>query len=229
MKYLISSALVILTLTGCSSATAPLRQSATPVEHSGGNIDDTKTSLYWLTERANSPESSSDHVAFKNNTWYRSHYSWDNDVLREMTRTGERLSASGETLPYQVTLRFSGQGEAVYQRLRLDGKVRPMNKNRIAEIKQQANDLLAMNQAQEKKGLELIQGYWKEGVFMTCEGKVFKDIKFKHQLPPVVVERLRDEENFAAFVGEYKAKSVMVDKLLILQHGGAECIERPVE
>ncbi|CAM3163780.1 hypothetical protein [Vibrio rarus] len=64
---------------------------------------------------------------------------------------------------------------------------------------------------------------------MTCEGKVFKDIKFKCSITISDYERLRYEENFAAFVGEYKAKSVMVDKLLILQHCGAECIERPVE
>ncbi|GEA52078.1 peptidyl-prolyl cis-trans isomerase [Vibrio inusitatus NBRC 102082] len=227
MKHFIASTLVILTLTGCSSATTPLRQSAQISEYSGGEIDDSKTSLFWLTERFDSPESSSDDVIFKDNTWYKSYYTWDGDNLREISRTGERLSNSGDLIPFQMTLRFSGTGEAVYQRLRINGKVMPMRKQQIDDVKKQASDLIANGKNQQKQGLELIQGYWEEGVFVTCEGKTFTSIEFKNQLPSLVIERLIDEDHFAAFVGEYKAKKVVVDKMLMLKDGDYECIERP--
>ncbi|MEZ9132409.1 hypothetical protein BCS98_16165 [Vibrio breoganii] len=227
MKHFIASALAILTLAGCSSATTPLRQSAQITEYSGGEIDNTKTSLFWLTERFYSPESSSDDVIFKDKTWYKSHYTWDSDNLREMSRTGERLSNSGDLIPFQMTLRFSGTGEAVYQRLRINGKVMPMRKQQIDDVKQQASDLIAKGKKQQKQGLELIQGYWEEGAFVTCEGRTFTSIEFKDQLPSFVIDRLIDEDHFVAFIGEYKAKKIVVDKMLMLKNGGYECIERP--
>lgn len=227
MKHFIVSALTVLTLAGCSSATTPLRQSAQTSEFSGGEADDLKTSVFWLTERSNSPESSSDNVTFKDKAWYQSNYSWDGENLREINRTGEKLSASGVLVPYHLTLRFSGTGEAVYQRLHINNKVLPMRKQQIDEVKQQANDLIVAGQSQKKQGLELIQGYWDKGVFVTCEGQSFTNIEFKEKLPSIVIERLIDEEHFAAFIGEYKAKKLVVDKMILLKNANFECIERP--
>ncbi|CAM4049709.1 MULTISPECIES: DUF1481 domain-containing protein [Vibrio] len=227
MKHLITSALAILTLAGCSSATTPLRQASSLTEYSGGYADDSKTALYWLTQRVNSPETSSDSVTFKDKTWYKSHYVWGDNNLQEIIRTGERLTSTDKLVPYQMTLRFSGNGEAVYQRLRLNGKVIPMDKTQIDEVKQQANDLVSTSKVQQKQGVELIQGYWERGVFMTCEGRAFNNIELKEKLPTVVIDRLKDEENFAAFVGEYQSKKIVVDKLLILKHGNVDCIEKP--
>ncbi|CAM3163560.1 DUF1481 domain-containing protein [Vibrio rarus] len=228
MKHLITSALVILSLAGCSSATAPLRQSASPTEYSGGDTDNQSTSIYWLTERVDSPESSSDNVTFKDKSWYQSYYTWSDQQIREVTRKGERVSRSGELVPFQMTLRFSRAGEAVYQRLRQNGKVIPMRDEQINEIKQQASELVVKAKSQQEQGLELIQGHWRQGVFTTCEGKSFSDMEFKNQLPSVIIDRLVDEDNFAVFVGGYKSKKVVVNQLLILKNGSEDCIERPV-
>ncbi len=227
MKHVSSAFLAILVLAGCSSATTPLRQNAQVTEFVGGESDADKTSLYWVTERFETPESSTDDVKFSDNTWYQSHYLWDGDNLREMTRVGERLTKSGNKVPFQMTLRFSQNGEAVYQRMRINGKVMPMRSEQIGEVRTQADELVAKSKSQRDAGLELIQGYWEDGTFTTCGGREYTNIEFKQALPKFLIERLKEEDNFAAFIGEFDSSKVVVDQMLVLKHGGFDCIERP--
>ena len=207
--------------------TTPLRQSAKVKEFAGGEIDSTKTALFWLTERLDTPESSFDDVKFTDNSWYKSHYVWNGNNLSELTRVGERQANSGKLVPYQVTLRFSSVGEAVYQRQDINGKVMPMRSEQISRVKAQADELISIGKSQQKQGLKLIQGYWHQGNFTTCTGDEYSNIEFKKALPQAVVERLKHEENFAAFMGEYRAKKLVVDQILLLKEGDFRCIERP--
>lgn len=227
MKHILSSTLVILLLAGCSSFTTPLSQQAKVKEFAGGDADGGKTALFWLTERSDTPLSSSDDVKFTDNSWYKSHYVWSGKNLRELTRVGERPINSGKLVPYQVTLRFSSVGEAVYQRQDINGKVMPMRSEQIHEMKTQADELITTSKSQQKQGLQLIQGYWNYGAFTTCAGEEYTNIEFTPSLPEAVVNSLNNEQHFAAFIGEYRVRKIVVDELVLLKEGDFNCVERP--
>ncbi|WP_261816204.1 DUF1481 domain-containing protein [Vibrio gallicus] len=228
MKHVTPVIFVTLVLAGCSSATTPLRQNAQITQFAGGESNTDRTSFYWLTEKLNNPESSTDDVKFADNTWYQSHYTWDGNYLREITRVGERRNNSGDKVPFQMTLRFSQAGEAVYQRMQINGRVMPMKNGQIGEVRSQAGEVVSKSRSQRNEGLSLIQGHWKDGVFTTCNGDEYRNIQFKQPLPKLLVDRIKEEENFAAFIGELGGKKIVVDQMLLLKHGGYACIERPM-
>jgi hypothetical protein len=229
MKHLTTSILIISLLAGCSSITKPLGQSAKVQEFAGGATDSNKTTLFWLTERSGSPVSNFDDVKSIDTSWYKSHYSWNGDNLSELSRVGERLANSGKLVPYQITLRFSRVGEAVYQRQDINGKVMPMRSEQIDQIKAQANELIALGKLQQKSRLELIQGYWSKGAFTTCAGERYSSVDFKEGLPQAEIDNLQHEEKFSVFMGGYQAKKVLVEQILFVQNSNSntDCIERP--
>lgn len=226
MKKILLSALVGVLVTGCSSgpSTANLEQFS---EYTGGRSMGDATSLYWYTERLSNPFTAADYVTAGDYGWYKTSYRWSEAQLRELVREGEQRNDDQELVSYRIHVRFNKNGEAVYQQYRLDGRVLPVSRDKLAWLKQEALDIATISKQQEKDGLELIQGYWDGSTFETCSENNYSTIEFNQTLPSFVVDRLSSVDNYIALLGSTRGNKVTVKELLMLAEDSQDCIERP--
>lgn len=132
---------------------------------------------------------------------YQTSYRWEEGQVREIRREGEHLDGK-KLVPFRVHIRFSKEGEAVYQQYRLGGKVLPMNEEQLAHYVLQAKAVAEATKEQDKQGLELIQGYWNGKTFETCQGVEYQRVEFNQSLPSFVFNRLASIESYVAFLGK---------------------------
>ncbi|MDP2575488.1 DUF1481 domain-containing protein [Vibrio penaeicida] len=226
MKRYFYAPLLFATLVGCSSSSnAP--QANQYAYYSGGQSIGDSTSFYWFTKRLGSAYSAADYVTSGDYGYYRTDYAWQGDVLRELIREGYRTNDEQELVPYRVHLRFSASGEAVYQQLRLDGKVLPIPEKQIKRYQQEANFVVETTEAQDKENLELVQGYWDGETFETCDDREYEKLAFNQTLPSFVVNRLSTVDSYVAFIGQKELKTLSVSDLLMLSEDNQDCIKRP--
>ncbi len=185
------------------------------------------TSLYWYTEKLASPMSAADYVTAGDYGWYKTDYRWSEGELRELIREGEKLKGEFGLVDYRVHVRFNKGGEAVYQQYRVDGKVLPVKADELERYKNDAYTVARLTKQQDKKGRELIQGYWNGATFETCSGQDYSRLEFNQTLPSFVVSRLAGVDNYVAFLGSTRTHRVIVEDLLMLADEDHACIERP--
>ncbi|GLQ73199.1 DUF1481 domain-containing protein [Vibrio sp. vnigr-6D03] len=226
MKRYFYAPLLLATLVGCSSS-SNTPQANQYAYYSGGQSIGDSTSFYWFTKRLGSAYSAADYVTSGDYGYYRTDYAWQGDVLRELIREGYRTNDEQELVPYRVHLRFSASGEAVYQQLRLDGKVLPIPEKQIKRYQQEANFVVETTEAQDKENLELVQGYWDGETFETCDDREYEKLAFNQTLPSFVVNRLSTVDSYVAFIGQKELKTLSVSDLLMLSEDNQDCIKRP--
>ncbi|MEZ8100540.1 DUF1481 domain-containing protein [Vibrio bivalvicida] len=226
MKKLLAPSLIASLLVGCSSSipTPNLDQFS---EYTGGQSMGDATSLYWYTERLSFPYTAADYVSAGDYGWYKSDYRWEDGEIRELIREGQQLKDNQGLVPYRIHVRFSKDGEAIYQQYRLDGKVLPLKADKIAWLKQEALTIPTRTKEQSNSGVRLIQGYWDGSSFDTCSGQSYEQVEFNETLPSFVVNRLASVDSYAAFLGTTRNKKVVVNQLLMLAEDSHDCIERP--
>ncbi|MGJ7096961.1 DUF1481 domain-containing protein [Vibrio hannami] len=224
MKKKLLLALVPIILVGCSSSAPTVAPEQIVTMTGGQSVGDT-TSLYWYTEKISQPFSASDFVASGDYGWYRSDYRWNSFKLKEVIRKGELLEENFELIPYETHLRFNDDGEAVYQRYRLDGKILPLTPEQIAHIQREAKALRTVTAEQNKKGERLFQGYWDGEKFTTCEGTTYKTLEFNQTLPTFVIKRLANLDSYAAFLGKRSPGKLTVSDIYMLHEDSFDCIE----
>tara|TARA_Y100001956_G_scaffold77191_1_gene87213 strand:- start:3002 stop:3697 length:696 start_codon:yes stop_codon:yes gene_type:complete len=226
MKKFLLSALLGSLLVGCSSGT-PTPNLDQFSDYTGGRSMGDATSLYWYTERLSSSYTAADYVTAGDYGWYQTDYRWAEGELRELVREGEQLTDNQKLAPYRIHVRFNKEGDAVYQQYRLDGRVLPLSRDKLAWLRQEALDIVETTKQNDKDGLELIQGYWDGSTFETCGGNNYSMIEFNQTLPSFVVNRLSSVDNYIALLGSTRGSRVTVKELLMLAEDSQDCIERP--
>lgn len=226
MKKILLPSLLITLLVGCSSgpSNSKLEQFT---EYTGGQTMGDTTSLYWYTEKLVSPYTAADYVAAGDYGWYQTDYRWADGELRELIREGEQIKDNQKLVPYRIHVRFSKEGDAVYQQYRLDGKVLPLTQNKLSWLQQEAADITRFTKEQDDQDLRLVQGYWDGSEFETCAGRTFDKVEFNQTLPSFVVNRLALVDSYVAFLGAEYSDKVVVEELLMLAEDDHDCIERP--
>ena len=215
-----------LALLGCSStASNPALDQVRDL--SGGQILGDATSLYWSTERVTGqPVSASDYVTIGDYGEYQTEYRWEEGVLRELVREGSELR-NNELLPFRLHIRFNREGDAIYQRYRVDGNVLPVNSTQLVQLKQDASRATEVSQIQSKQGFDLIQGHWDGQKLETCAGVTFSEVSFNQPMPQVLMSRLATLDSYVALVGTARSERIEVEDLLILDDDSRDCISRP--
>ncbi|CAM2820106.1 DUF1481 domain-containing protein [Vibrio neptunius] len=226
MKKRLFSSLITSFILGCSS-NAPTSNLTQLTSYTGGKSMGDATSLYWYTEKLASPSTAADYVTAGDYGWYKTDYRWAEGELRELIREGEQLKGEQGLVKYSVHVRFNKEGEAVYQQYRLDGKVFPVKPDELERYKNDAVTVATVTKRQDKKGQELIQGYWDGSTFETCSGQSYSRLEFNQTLPSFVVSRLAGVDNYVAFLGSTRTNRVIVEDLLMLADEEHSCIERP--
>ncbi|MGO2342095.1 DUF1481 domain-containing protein [Vibrio litoralis] len=237
MKRSLFSILVLSLLAGCSSPgswtdhiSSKFSGSVESAELSGGELAGTSKAFYWYTRALSKPKVASDYVQLSDNAWYKSSYQWQDGTIKEIVREGEVQQSSDGLKPFLVHIRFSSEGEAIYQRYRLDNQVLPLNQKDLDYYSQQAADLVEKVDDIHDQGFELIQGVWNGSTFDSCDGVQYSNLQFDQaaNLPISVRERINSLNSYAAFIGykDKKSKTVTVEKLLSLDEPAHGCIQR---
>lgn len=208
-------------LTGCSSNNELVNQLKT---YTGGNRMGDATSFYWYTENLSFPYQGSDYSSSSEDGWYQSHYSWFASKVREIQREGS-IKVHGELVDFSLLLRFNGEGEAVYQQYRVDGRIRPLQADELAGYIKQAEAIAQMTKEQSQRHLSLIQGVWDGEHFETCDGQEYDKLEFNKTLPSFVIDRLANFDNYLAFLGSIRNGEVYIEELLMLDDEDHDCIE----
>ncbi len=225
MKKSLLSILPLAFLAGCSSSvTNPTLEQLSQL--SGGQRTGDATSFYWYTEGVSQPVTASDYVVSETYGWYKTTYRWSDGAVREVVREGEQVK-NDELTPYTVHMRFNKDGEAVYQQYRVNKKILPLNEGQLERYVLEAQAIRTMTKEQDKKGSELLQGYWDGETFESCDGKDYTNVEFNHSLPNFVMSRLSSLDNYVGFLGKIRNNTVYIDELLILADDDHDCIERP--
>jgi len=211
-------------LAGCGSTPNPNLEQIN--QFTGGKAISEATSFYWYTERFQKPSSAADYVTSGNHGRYQSSYRWEEGRVREIRREGEYLEGK-KLQPFRVHIRFSNQGEAVYQQYRLAGKVLPMSDEQLTDYVLQAKAVAEVSKQQDKQGLELLQGYWNGKVFETCSGVEYQRVEFNQTLPSFMLNRLASIKSYVAFLGKIRNGTVHIDELLLLEAENYDCVKRP--
>lgn len=237
MQRIILSLLFLLLLAGCSSTlswqdqiSGKLRGSVESVNLSGGAYDGQMKSFYWFTRAMSKPQTASDFVELPDNAWYKTSYQWQDGTIKEIVREGEMVQQNQALEPFLVHIRFSAEGEAIYQRYRVNNQVLPLNQNDLNGYAQDARKLVETVERLNSQGLRLIQGVWDGQIFESCDGVQYKNVKFKEaSLPIMVKQRLNGLTSYAAFIGRSnkRTKTVTVENLLVLEKASHGCIQRP--
>ncbi len=240
MNRILVSLFSLLLLSACSSSSffndtfqgalsGNISESRKPLHLSGGNFDQNSKSFYWYTRTLSRPIDASDYVRFNNGSWYKTSYSWKSGVLRELVREGEKQASNSELKPYLIHIRFSAEGEAIYQRYRLDNKVLPLDQEDLSLYVNQSKVLMKTVDQQYQDKQQLVQGIWDGSVFETCQGKRFSHLTLSQgQLPAAVYERVKKLNSYVAFIGRVDSSkdSVFIDQLLSLEKASHGCIQR---
>ncbi len=225
MKKTLLSLVTTSFILGCSSSgTNPTLEQMKQL--SGGQRTGDATSFYWYTEGVSQPVTASDYVVSETYGWYKTTYRWSEGAVREVVREGEQLK-NNELTPYNVHMRFNKDGEAVYQQYRVNKKILPLNEGQLERYVLEAQAIRTMTKEQDKKGSELLQGYWDGETFESCDGKDYTNVEFNHTLPNFVMSRLSSLDNYVGFLGKIRNNTVFIDELLILADDDHDCIERP--
>ena len=226
MKPLLLSSFLSVLLLGCSSR-APVENTEQFETMTGGQSVGETTSFYWYTEKLEQPYSSADYVMSGPYGWYQTDYRWQDKILREMVREGEKLNKQQKLVEYRIHLRFSKNGEAVYQQYRFDGKVLPLTPDQIAAYQSEASSVIRIAEKQNREGLSLFQGEWNGESFDTCSGREYAEFEFNQILPTFVINRLASVDSYVALTGSVRGGKVSVADLLMLEDDSFDCIERP--
>ncbi|NAW59722.1 MULTISPECIES: DUF1481 domain-containing protein [unclassified Vibrio] len=225
MKNWFLSSLILLPLIGCSSS-APTPNLEQFSEYTGGQSLGDATSFYWYTEQQSQPLKAADYVSAGDYGWYQSEYRWDEGQVREMIREGKQRKSEA-LVDYRIHIRFNKDGEAVFQRYRLDGKVLPLNEQQLASYVREADNVASTAKKQDKAGFELLQGVWDGATFESCTGQEYRRLSFNQTLPSFVVNRLAAIDSYVAFIGKIKSDGMIVEQLLMLADEDHGCIQRP--
>lgn len=237
MKRSLFSILILSLLAGCSSPGSwadhishKFSGSVESADLSGGELEGTSKAFYWYTRAMSKPKVASDYVQLPDHAWYKSSYQWQDGTIQEIVREGEMQQSDDGLKPFLVHIRFSSEGEAIYQRYRLDNQILPLNQKDLDYYSQQAKDLVKKVDNINDQGFELIQGVWNGSTFDSCDGIQYNQVKFDEaaNLPAMVKERINGLHSYAAFIGskDKKRKTVTVDKLLSLDEPAHGCIQR---
>ncbi len=229
MKRILSTLLLSVFLFGCSSDPSG-EQRIKSVTFTGGQIQGDATSYYWYTRRLQQPLNASDYVTMGDYGWYKTTYRWEKNVLVEAVREGEMLDSSDGQIPYMMHVRYNGNGEAVYQRYRKDGRIFPLMPNQLAQFQDQSKYLITKVEGLDKENVSLYQGEWDGETFYSCDGKQYDQLEFNQILPNFVVARLSGLDSFISFLGEEvdrDKKVLKMSELLLLTDDSYKCVERP--
>ncbi len=237
MKRPIFSILLLSLLAGCSSPgswtdhiSSAFSGSVEPVDLSGGELTDQQKSFYWYTRALSKPTVASDYVMLNSDAWYKSSYQWQDGVIKEIVREGEMKQPDGGLKPFLVHIRFSSQGEAIYQRYRLDNQILPLNQTDLDYYSNQADILVKKVDDIHDQGYELIQGIWNGSTFDSCDGVQYRNIKFEQadNMPQMIKQRINSLNSYAAFIGskDKKSKTVTIEHLLSLDEADHGCVQR---
>ncbi|MFV0575748.1 MAG: DUF1481 domain-containing protein [Vibrio sp.] len=230
MKRLILPLFLASLLVGCAGTLSDKMATAETVELSGGELLGQTKAFYWSTVRGSKPLTASDYVQQANNSWYKSSYKWQNGTISEIIREGKMFQSDGSLKSFLVNIRFSTEGEAIYQRYRIDNQVLPLNQEDLDDYANQAQVVVNKVNAQHSDGLELIQGIWNGETFEGCDGVRYNTLDFEEaQLPLSIQERLNSLSSYAIFVGEKskRSKTVTVEKLISLEDESVGCMQKP--
>lgn len=237
MKRPIFSILLLSLLAGCSSPgswtehiSSKFSGSVEPVDLSGGELNGQSKAFYWYTRALAKPTTGSDYVMLPGQAWYKSSYQWQDGTIKEIVREGEMHQNGRDLEPFLVHIRFSTEGEAIYQRYRVDNQILPLNQADLDYYAQQAKALVSKVDNIHGQGYELIQGIWNGATFESCDGGQYNHLKFEHELnmPEMMKQRLSNLSSYAAFIGETdkKSKTVTVSQLLSLEKADHGCVQR---
>ncbi|CED72543.1 putative lipoprotein [Aliivibrio wodanis] len=229
MKRILSTLLLSTFLFGCSSSPQDEQRIKSTILTSG-QIQGDATSYYWYTRRLQQSISASDYVTIGDYGWYKTTYRWEKNILVEAVREGEMLDKTNELTPYFMHVRYNGNGEAVYQRYRKDGRIFPLMPNQLAQFQDQSQYLITKVENSNKEGISLYQGEWDGETFYSCNGEEYSEVEFNQILPDFVVARLSGLDSFISFLGEEKnrnKKVLKMSELLLLTDDSYKCVERP--
>lgn len=229
MKRILSTLLLSLFLFGCSSNPSD-EQRIKSVTLTGGQIQGDATSFYWYTRRLQQPLNASDYVTMGDYGWYQTTYRWEKNILVEAVREGEMLDSTDGLIPYMMHVRYNGNGEAVYQRYRKNGRIFPLMPTQLAQFQDQSTYLIAKVEGLNKDDISLFQGEWDGETFNSCDGKQYSQLEFNQILPNFVVARLSGLDSFISFLGEEKnrdKKILKMSELLLLTDDSYKCVIRP--
>lgn len=238
MKRNLFSILILSVLAGCSSPgswtdhiSSKFTGSVESAELSGGELEGTSKAFYWYTRALSKPKVASDYVQLPDNAWYKSSYQWQDGTIKEIVREGEMQKNQSGLKSFLVHIRFSAEGEAIYQRYRLDDQILPLDQNDLDYYSHQAEDVVNKVDDIHAQGFELIQGVWNGKTFESCDGIQYNELKFAQasNLPTMIKERINGLNSYAAFIGKVdkKRKTVTVDKLLALDKANHSCVQQP--
>ncbi|MBD1575823.1 DUF1481 domain-containing protein [Vibrio sp. S11_S32] len=234
MKRIILPALILITLSGCSSSSGlfsgKFARSVEPFNWSAGEVNGTTKSYYWLTRSATEPQSASDYIELTNDAWYKSSYKWQDGTISEIVREGQATQDDHTLQRYLVHIRFSEKGEAIYQRYRVGDQVLPLNQKSIDAYVNDAKHVASQVEELHSDDQQLIQGVWNGQTFESCDGRQYTNVDFQHSdLPLAVKDRMNGMSSYAAFIGESNVKhsSITVNKLISLADDDHACIQRP--
>lgn len=229
MKRILSTLLLSLFLFGCSSNPSD-EQRIKSVTLTGGQIQGDATSFYWYTRRLQQSLNASDYVTMGDYGWYQTTYRWEKNILVEAVREGEMLDSTDGLIPYMMHVRYNGNGEAVYQRYRKNGRIFPLMPTQLAQFQDQSTYLVAKVEGLNKDDISLFQGEWDGETFNSCDGKQYSQLEFNQILPNFVVARLSGLDSFISFLGEEKnrdKKILKMSELLLLTDDSYKCVIRP--
>lgn len=188
---------------------------------SGGEITETQRAWYWADVVDQQPLKAYDHVKRNNHTSYDSEYHWQNGVLSEVIRQGERMSRQGsERQTFRTHLRFDEQGQAVYQQDKVNQQVFPLTAHAIADIKQQADHVIT-TLLNSKSSRYLIQGFWDGQQFHSCHRR------FHYTLDDETTVLLAGKvtPTYVAGMGYTTSQKVMVKQILDMDANRDSCLE----
>jgi len=225
MKRILFLFLFSCFLSACSSSESI---NVSQVEHySGGQRIGDSVSFFWYTERDSTPYVASDEVNSGHDGQYQTSYRWRQGKLQEIMRKGVQRGAQGQLVPFSTQLRFSQNGDAVFQRYRRDGQVLPIQQEQILHYEDQASKIATLTKQQRRTGIRLIQGVWNGKHFDSCQNTKYSAIEFNQTLPSFVIRRLSSLDNYLAVLGRVKGSTLYIDELLVLANDDHGCVTAP--
>lgn len=181
---------------------------------------------YWLSQYQGQPSVLSEwsfNVTFGET---RREYRWRDGQLREIEQKGN-VAQDGKSQSRHFLVRYDSEGQAVYQKNRVNDEPRAMHLAELTRLYQEGQKQLIWVQNFADKPQIAIQGYWQTGQFIRCgEPNHWQAMS----MPPALSPLLDLSKEKPIFVLAIEAKGRQVQELPEVVWAAANeqaCLTRP--
>lgn len=173
--------------------------------------------IYWFDGDIDTPKTTSEHAyIYRNNGQmklsYQTQWHWNKGKLMSLERNGFFFKKDGKSVPIHLLLRFSHEGEALYQKRVFNENTAVLNELEIEKRVQAAYQDLQLIQTQHKQHQSVYQGYWNGQALISCQGVVYSKVTYSAKAD---IPDSRQSPYYLTFVGqEDKNQNLSIDRIL---------------